>query len=468
MYNTIDILYSIETEVYMTEKVYDSKVIRKQIFFLIIPVMLENIFQMSAGLISSAMIGRLSPSLISAQGISSRVTGILWCLFKGIGVGATVVIAKNRGESDMTKCKKTFEQTCITGCLLAALIIIIVLFNLSNITLFFTSNEETLNSAMAYLKIVIFTAPFLLIMSAVTAAFQACGNTKTPMYIAIVVNIINVILGYLLIYGKFGFPSLSLIGAGIALLVSQVCGALLGIYLLYNRRHGLFSTVLTKRKLFSIDIDNVKQVYSIGIPAAFESMFWQFSAIIMSKAILSYGEVTFAAYQLGLQAELMSEMPAVGVGIAATSMTANAIGKKDGALLKIYAKQLIETSTIISLFTSMLIIVFPGFFMDFFTNNAEIKAIGINYLIVMGFIQTPQNLAKVLNGTIRSAGYKNIPMIISFIGIWVIRVPLALLFTYVLKLDIIFIWLCMAIDQVFKCGISAIIYKVKKVDEIKT
>jgi putative MATE family efflux protein len=451
----------------MTEKVYDSKAIRKQIFFLIIPVMLENIFQMSAGLISAAMIGRLSPMLISAQGICSRITGVLWCLFKGIGVGATVVIAKNRGESDMTGCKKTFEQTCVTGCLLSALLIIITLSNSANILSFFTSSSDTLHVAGEYLKIVIITAPFLMIMSAVTAAFQACGNTKTPMYIAIVVNIINVVLGYLLIYGKFGFPNLSLIGAAIALLISQACGALLGIYLLYNKRHGLFSTILNKNNLLKIDFDLVKQVYSIGIPAAFESMFWQLSAIVMSKAILSYGEVTFAAYQLGLQAEIMSEMPAVGVGIAATSLTANAIGKKDGTLLKIYSKQLITTSTAISLFSSMLIIVFPGIFMDFFTNNPEIKAIGINYLIVMGFIQTPQNLSKVLNGIIRSAGYKNIPMIISFIGIWVVRVPLALLFAYVFKLDIIFIWLCMAIDQVFKCAISAIVFKVKKADVIE-
>lgn len=451
----------------MKEKVYDSKEIRKQIFFLIIPVMLENVFQMSAGLISAAMVGRLSPMLISAQGICSRITGVMWCLFKGIGVGATVVIAKNRGESDMAKCKKTFEQTSVTGCLLAVLLIIIVLLNSANILSFFTTNCDTLYIAGEYLKIVIITAPFLMIMSAVTAAFQACGNTKTPMYIAIVVNIINVVFGYLLIYGRFGFPELSLIGAAIALLISQACGALLGIYLLYNRRHGLFSTVLSNNSLLKMDLELVKQVYSIGIPAAFESMFWQLSAVIMSKAILSYGEVTFAAYQLGLQAELMSEMPAVGVGIAATSLTANAIGKKDGVLLKIYSKQLITTSTAISLFTSMLIIIFPGFFMDFFTNNSEIKAIGINYLIVMGFIQTPQNLSKVLNGTIRSAGYKNIPMIISFIGIWIVRVPLALLFAYVLKLDIIFIWLCMAIDQVFKCAMSAIIFKVKKVDVIK-
>ncbi len=449
----------------MAEKHYDSKIIRKQILLLIIPVMLENIFQMSAGLISSAMIGRLDPALISAQGVSSRITGILWALFKGIGVGATVVMAKAKGEGDFAKSKRIFEQTVITGCMIAILFILTFMFFSADILPFFTDNKEILSNAGQYIRIVIFTAPFLMIMSAVTGAFQANGNTKTPMYIAIIMNIINIAIGYVLIYGKFGFPKLSLLGAAIALLISQVCGALLGIYLLYNKKHGLFSTIISKN-FFKFDLGTLKSVYSLGIPAAFEQMFWQFSAIIMSKAILTYGEVTFAAYQLGLQAELMSEMPAVGVGIAATSMTANAIGKKDGALLKIYTKQLITTSTAISLFSSFLIIAFPGLFMSFFTNNPDIKVIGITYLIVMGFIQTPQNLSKVLSGTIRSAGYKNIPMIIQFVGIWCVRVPMALIFTYVLKLDVIFIWLSMGADQIFKFTLSAIIYKVKKVDEI--
>lgn len=450
----------------MVDKSYDKKIIRKEIYLLIIPIMLENIFQVSAGIVSAAMIGRLTPALISSQGVCSRIIGVLWCLFKGIGIGATVVIAKTRGEGDMAKCKKTFEQTAITGFIVSIISIILVLYNSTNILSFFTSNSETIFSSGEYLKIVIFSAPFLLIMSVVTGVFQGCGNTKTPMYIAIVVNIINVFLGYLLIYGKFGFPKLSLIGAGIALLVSQIVGALLGLYLLYNKNNGLFSSYINDKDIFKIDISLMKKVYSIGIPAAFESMFWQLSAIVMSKVILSYGEITFAAYQLGLQAEILSEMPAVGVGVAATSLTANAIGRRDDGLLKLYTKQLIKTTTIISLLSSFLIIIFPKLFMSFFTNNADIQAIGVKYLVVMGFIQVPQNLTKVFNGTIRSAGYKNIPMIISFIGIWVIRVPLAVVFAYVLKLDVVFIWFCMAIDQITKCTLSSIIYKVKKVNDI--
>lgn len=449
----------------MNERLYDNKTIKKEIYFLIIPVILENIFQMSAGLVSAAMIGRLTPTLISSQGISSRVTGVLWCLFKGIGIGATVLIAKTHGEGDFAKCKKTFELSALTGIIISFITVIIVLLNITNIVTFFSTSEETIYHASKYLKIVIFTSPFVLIMATVTGVYQGHGNTKTPMFISIVVNIINVIIGYLLIYGKFGFPRLELVGAGIALLLSQAAGALLGLFLLYNKKIGLFCTYKNEN-FFKLDYNILKEVYSIGIPAAFENMFWQLSAVIMSKVILSYGEVTFSAYQLGLQAELLSEMPAVGVGIASTSLTANAIGRKDEKLLKAYTKQLLKTAAFISGISSLLIIFFPGAFMNLFTNNQEIKAIGIKYLIVMGFIQTPQNLSKVLNGSIRSAGYKNIPMVISFFGIWVIRVPLALLFAYALKLDIVFIWLCMAFDQIAKCIISAVVFKMKKVNYI--
>ncbi|MDD4779750.1 MAG: MATE family efflux transporter [Tissierellia bacterium] len=449
----------------MNERLYDNKTIRKEIYFLIIPVILENIFQMSAGLVSAAMIGRLTPTLISAQGISARVTGVLWCLFKGIGIGATVLIAKTYGEGDVAKCKKTFELSALTGVIISFITVIVVLFNIKNIVAFFTPVEDTMYNASKYLKIVIFTSPFVLIMATVTGVYQGHGNTKTPMFISIVVNIINVILGYLLIYGKFGLPRLELVGAGIALLLSQASGAFLGLFLLYNKQIGFFSTY-ENENIFKLDFSIIKEVYSIGIPAAFENMFWQLSAVIMSKIILSYGEITFSAYQLGLQAEMLSEMPAVGVGIAATSLTANAIGSKDEKLLKAYTKQLLKTAALISGISSLLIIFFPGAFMNLFTNIQEIKAIGMKYLIAMGFIQIPQNLSKVLNGAIRSAGYKNTPMLISFFGIWVVRIPLALLFAYVLKLNIIFIWICMDIDQITKCIISAVVFKIKKINTI--
>ncbi len=448
----------------MAQQLCDSKKIRKEIFLLVIPIILENIFQISAGVVSAAMIGRFSANIISAQGVCSRITGVLWCLFKGIGIGATVVIAKLHGGSDRTKCQSTFEQTILTAVGISLFVILLVIFRADSLLNFFTKNSDVLSYAKEYLKIVIVGSPFLVIMSVVTGAFQGHGNTKTPMYIAIVVNIINICLGYLLIYGKFGFPNLGLNGAGIALVISQASGAILGLVLLYNRKNGIFVIYKNIKNFFKLNGNTIREIYTLGIPAAFESMFWQLSAVVMSKVILTYGEVSFAAYQLGLNAETIVEMPAIGLGVAATALTARAIGQKDDTLYKAYTRELINTTIIISIVTSLILILLPNVFMNFLTNDDEIKSIGIKYIIAMGFIQMPQNLSKVLNGTMRSAGYKVIPMIISGVGIWVFRVPVSLLVAYVFKLDIVFIWLCMALDQTMKFIMSLVIFKYKKVN----
>ncbi len=448
----------------MTEKLCDTKKIRKEIYFLVIPIILENIFQISAGVVSAAMIGRFTANIISAQGVCSRVTGVLWCLFKGIGIGATVVIAKLHGGSDKSKCQSAFEQTILTATGISLLVILFIIFNANSILTFFTKNSDVLSYAKEYIRIVILGAPFLVIMSVVTGAFQGHGNTKTPMYIAIVVNLINICLGYVLIYGKFGFPNLGLNGAGIALVTSQASGAILGLILLYNKKNGIFIIHKSIKDFFRLNASMLKEIYTLGIPAAFESMFWQLSAVVMSKVILTYGEVSFAAYQLGLNAESIVEMPAIGLGVAATALTARAIGQKDDTLFKAYTKELIHTTIIISIVTSLILILLPNVFMNFLTNDEQIKSIGVKYIIAMGFIQLPQNLSKVLNGTMRSAGYKVIPMIISGVGIWVFRVPVSLLVAYVFKLDIVFIWLCMALDQTMKFTMSLIIFKYKKVN----
>ena len=316
-----------------------------------------------------------------------------------------------------------------------------------------------LNLAQEYMRIIVFGFPFLVIMSVVSAAFQGFGDTKTPMYIALFMNGANIILGYLLIFGLPGMPGFGIRGAAAALVLSQFLGACAGLFLLYDRKRGLFRDVPRENAFFSLEGKTVYEVYTMGIPAALESMFWQFSAIILSKVILSYGEASFAAYQLGIQAETITEMPAVGFGTAATTLAARAVGKRDEELGSIYFKQLLKTAFRISAVTSMLLIFLPKGFMMLMTNNPELQIIGMSYVFIMGFIQVPQNLSRVYNGTIRAAGYKNVPMFVAGFGIWIVRIPLCLLIAYVWKGSITWIWLVIAMDQLSRFLLSVFLYK---------
>lgn len=437
----------------------DNRLIRKEIYLLILPIILENIFQVSASLITVGMIGRLSPLEISAQGICMRISESLNVLFRGVAIGSTVYISRAFGENNRNKCFTVFHQAIITAVPLALLFGVVIFSTPLTFLSFLSDNNELLGISSTYMRINICGLPFVSIMALVTSAFQGHSNTKTPMKIAILVNISNIILGYILIFGVGGIGGIGINGAAIALTLSQALGAFVGLFLLFKGKNKVFSLEQFKGNLFHYRLDYIKDIYSTGIPAAIENFLWQFSAIIMSKAILSYGEVYFSAYQIGIQAETITEMPAIGFSVAATSLSAKAIGMRDEQLFKSYFKEQVRLCAILSIFTSLSLLLLPKVFMSVMTPNPEIQAIGTVYVFVMGFVQFPQNVSRILSGTLRSAGYKNVPMIIAFVGIWLFRIPMALLITYVLKADILFIWLCIAADQFIRIIASTLIFK---------
>jgi len=445
--------------------VVDQKQISKDIYRLMIPVILENILQMSAGLVTAAMVGRLLPVDISAQGIGMRIYQINWAFFKGITMGATVVIAISYGAGRLNRCKHLVQQSFLTAVPLGLLFAAVTFFLRVPIAGFMTDEAELVTKSAEFLRIAAWSFPFSGICCMTTAAFNGHGNTKTPMYIAGLINAVNIVAGYLLIFGAFGFPRLGLTGAAIATLLSQMAGAIAGLLLLFHPKRGFFAGVGAEYPFLHFDRRGVWEIYTTGVPASVENLFWQFSAVLISKIILSYGSVYFAAYQMGLQAESIAEMPAMGFVTAATTLSATAIGRLDDPLFKAYRKQMVKIATLFSLCSGVGLLLCAKPFMYLLTNNPEVQAIGFWYVFFMGFAQLPQNVSKIYNGVIRSAGYKNAPMAITFLGIWVIRVPLCILIGWVLHWNILWIWAAIVLDQTTRYLISMALYHIRKVDD---
>lgn len=437
---------------------YGKKVIKRDIYQIIIPMILENILQISANLVITAMVGRLLANDISAQGICIRITDTLWCFYKGVAIGATVLIARAYGAGRHQDCRKIAEQTILTEMIIVFIFQVVLYFKAPLFLGFFSKDPRILSLAEGYMKTIIFEFPFVVITTVVTASFQGYGNTKIPMYIAVLMNVVNIVCGYCFIFGAFGIPGMGIKGAATALLTAQAVGAGTGLYLLYKKKGGLFRKVPSEHRFFSFDKKCIYEIYTTGIPAALETVFWQVSAIILSKVILFYGNQAFAAYQLGIQAEEITEMPAIGFSTASTTLAARAIGMQDEELRKVYFKEQLKVGVFISSITSVLLIFLPRFFMTLMTDKPELQAIGVVYVFVMGFIQIPQNLSRIYNGTIRAMGYKNAPMLVAGFGIWIVRIPLCMLAAYVLRLPLTIIWIIIAMDQVSRFLLSVGLY----------
>jgi len=439
----------------------ENKRIRSKIISMILPITIENILQMTAGFFSMAMLGRIDPIAIGSFGISNRITQIVWGLFKGIATGASVFVAQAYGANNNEKLKKVALQTLISSIALVVILQQILFWKGTYFLKIFNPRDVLLENGTMYLKTVSWGLPFLTIILVVAGILQGMGNAKTPMKVALIMNLLNVIFGYTLIFGHFGFKPMGLKGAAIATVLSQVIAAILGLWVLFSR-DGILENSINKKSM-KFDTKEIASIYKVGMPTAFESIFWQLAAIIITKAVLTYGEVAFAAYQLGLQAESISYMPAAGFGVAATTFIGQTLGSGEKELGKKYLKQLVIGTSVITVFTGGVLMFFPKQVMRILTDDAEVIRIGIQYLVVMGLVQIPQNIAGVLNGALRGAGFTRVPMIVAGAGLWCIRVPFSLLAAYVFKMDVRAIWVIIGIDMALRFVLSLAIYKNKDI-----
>lgn len=445
----------------MSEVVAEKKSVNKEIAWVMLPIVVENLAQVALGAIITAMVGRLLADEIAAQGISNRIYNCGFALFKGMSIGATVLIAMHAGRGALGKCRRMAEQGYLVVIPLALMLVGLVLLFARPFLGFFTDNQDILDIAMAYTDITVWALPFMAIVHMNTAAFHGRGNTWLPLIIAFSMLLVNVILGRILITGVFGRPGLGITGAAIATLIVQIFGALMGLFILYfpggfhkDAKHG--------ESFFRFDFEEIKNILSMGFPASMESLFWQFAAIIISRIILSYGSEYYSAYLLGMQAEMMMEMPAIGFSTAATTLSGKAVGMKDGPLFRTYYKSLHKMASIAAIFATIPLFVIPGPLMRILTDKPDIIAIGAVYVFLMGFAQFPQCVSKVYSGFIRASGGKRVPMYISFLGIWLVRVPMVVIFG-TMKADIRILWAAIALDQIIRFTVSAVYMKRKDV-----
>jgi Na+-driven multidrug efflux pump len=191
----------------------------------------------------------------------------------------------------------------------------------------------------------------------------------------------------------------------------------------------------------------LREIYSVGLPAAAENLAWQAAAVILSRVVLLYGSAAFAAYQLGLQTEMFLDLPCAGFAVASAALASRAIGARDGELLRAYHRGLLRLILGISAFVAAALFLFPHVFLRILTDKPEIQALGATYVFMMGFAQPLQSFTRICNGFMRASGGKRAPMVVSFIGLWGLRVPLAILIGLIWHLDIRFLWSIIAVDH---------------------
>lgn len=439
----------------------EQKNISREIWRLLIPIILEHALVYLASVVTTAMIGRLLAEDISAQGISSSLYNMSNYLFRAMNIALVSITSYHFGKREMKECCRALEQAFLTVMPICLILVLLVQLKPETALHLYTSEETIIQTALPYVRLLMFSLIPAALTSCITASFQGHGDTRTPLMIAMLVNAVNIVLGWLLIFGKLGFPRMGLVGAGISLLTARTVGAVVSVKLLCSSSMGIRPFTDKSKNAFRIQKKIQRDLYSMSLPIFAENMQWQLAAIVVGRIILSYSINHYAAYQIGLQAEALCQTFADGFVSVSVLLGARAIGMGDGRLYRRYFRELIKACTYITIPSVLILLFLPTQMMSLLTDIPELIAIGALYVKIMSICQPPQNYQRVLNGYIRVSGHKNTPTIIAAVCIWGIRVMLCVLFGTVLHWDIVFIWWAIAADQMSRVTMG-IVFMMKK------
>lgn len=447
---------------------YSPKEIRREIRWLAVPLVLESIFSLSGNILSLALLGRIDGigldaiTHVAANGMGAIITGVFWWLLKGLGIGATIRVSQAYGAGDQDKIRRLGYQTILLLSSLGLVCGLIMFFSADFLVSLYKPEPALGQLAANYLRIVAFGLAFQGIIHGATGILQGIGDTKTPMTFSFVINLVFVAAAAPLIFGWFGQP-LGSAGAAYGLVIGQVVTALFCLFSLFTKGKVLAYKKKVDRPYLRPDPSTMGEVISVGIPTSLENVFWQLGAIIIGGLMLGFGELPYAAHQIGMQAESIANMPAASFGIVTVTLCGRALGARDNKLGQRFMTEIIRTAGAIVALGMVLLLVFPKPLLSLLSNNGEVISLASVYLRLMGIVLPFNTLHQVYLGCLKSTGLAKLPMLTSLGGIWLIRVPLSIWAASWDQARIEYLWVIILIDILARFIMVTLIYRKHRV-----
>lgn len=431
---------------------YMQKNIRQQVFSLALPVVLSSLLQRSVGIVDIFLVGGLGASSIAAVGIAQIMVFVAMSLSWGINIGITVQVAQLWGAGRKGDAAKTSYQAMLLAVGAALIITIIGRSFGGQVALFLGANAEVQSILLDYTGIIFTFILFTISINVLAGIMHGTGDTKTPLYATLIVNILHVVVAYPLIYGYLGFPRLGVKGAAIAIAISESMGAVFLLIRSLNKRY-----IMVNRYL---DIKYLTMTFKIGYPIFIERMFQNAGSLVFAKVVLLYGTSVYAAHQVGLAIEAFSFMPGYGIAVAAATMVGQNLGAGRFDHARISAYEANRLAVVLMAAMALLFFFFPYALLRTFTNDPEVIKYGILYMKIVAFAQIPLAITMVVAGSLRGAGDTGFIMFATIAGMWFIRLPIAALLAVIVKADIRYVWSVMVLDWVVR--MSFLLWRYRK------
>ena len=415
------------------------------IFALAWPTMLEQLLQTAVQYIDTAMVGSLGTQATAAVGATSTVNWLVSSTISALAIGFLSFVSQACGAGDTQKVGRASAQAVLTV-IICGLFFTGLTLGASRYVPVWMQVDPEIQSLTAQYFFILYT-PMLFRTATIIfgTLLRAVGDSKTPMRVGLLVNVVNVVLNFLLIYPTRTFLGFSIWGAGMGVIGAAVASAISfvagGICItIAIWKHPVISP---KGQSMRPDLEILKPCLKVALPNALQRFGTSLGYVAFASMINSVGEVATAAHTIANTVESAFYIPGYGMQTAAATLAGNALGAQDNRRAGKLAQMIICVEVVLMTLSGGLLFAFAPQMMRLFSRDLQVILLGAIVLRMVAVSEPFYGVAIIIEGMMQGMGNTMLPFIFSISGMWGIRIVGTFLCTQLWGMGLVSAWACM-------------------------
>lgn len=429
---------------------------------LILPLIMEQFLAILVGMLDTVMISGVGEAAVSGVSLVDNINILVINIFAALATGGAVAAGHALGQKNRDQAGRSAWQMVLFLLYTSAITTIVLVSGHTVIlrAVFGQVEEAVMDSAATYLIFTGLSICPLALYNGCAALFRAMGDSRTTMYISLLMNLINLVGNAILIF----LCNMGVAGAAIATLAARTVAAVLIFKLMLDEKREVnFKGRLTLRMDFSL----VKKILYIGVPNGLENSLFQLGKILLLSLVSTFGTSAIAANAVCGTITNFNILPGMAIGMALLSVSSVCIGAGEIGQVRYYTRKMMRLTWITMSSVSLIMIVGVPFFLKIYHLTPETTTLAlqvIRFHAVMCMISWVPSFS--LPNTLRAAGDVVWTMVIAIVSMWTFRIITAYIFSYAFHLGLIGIWIAMTIDWTFRAVCYTLRYRSSKWETI--
>ena len=437
---------------------YTQGSIRKAVFLLAIPMILELSLESVFALVDMFFVGKLGQNAIATVGLTESFITIVYSVAIGLSTAATAVVARRIGEKNLDAAANSGAQALIISLLITVVLSVFGIVFAGNVLSFMGASREVVAEGTIFTRIMLGGSVSILLLFLINGIFRGAGNAAMAMKSLWIASIINIILCPILIY-YFGLK-----GAAIATVIGRSSGVLYQCYYLFKG----CGVLKFHKQHFKINTTIISSIANIAWPATLQFVIASGSWIVLARLVAETGGTEASAgYQIAIRNVVFFILPAWGLSNAVATLVGQNLGAKE---LDRAEKSVMLTTKYNAIFMSLVMLLFVFLsnpIIRFFSNNDNVVAYGTQALQIIGMGYVFYGIGMVMTQALNGAGNTKTPTIINFAGFWLFQIPLAYFLSKTLEMKTTGIFISVPVAETLIALLAWYYFKKGKWKEIK-